>query len=176
MSKRTETELKVGDAPAAPAAPSVLSAAKISSLSVHSMPTYDLRQELVRRNCLDIPEDDINHNSLLQRLIVELVKDESNEVQKRTADVLEKAQVDRDVAKELREQKKAEALARSKARQADAQYFATKQAANVRPEKTITVAAEEGVEKEHEEDDSTAIADPFRVNAGKSRAKISGFF
>jgi hypothetical protein len=136
------------------------------------MSTYDLRQELVRRNCLDIPDDDINHNSMLQRLIVELVKDESNEVQQHTTVLLEKAQVDRDAAKELREQKKAEALARSKARQADAQYFAAKQVANVRPDKASTVVAEA---EEQEGDDVPVSDDPFRVNKGKTRSKISGF-
>ena len=168
-----------GSASAAPAAVVELPT-KITSQGVHKMSTYELRQELVRRNCLDIPDDEINHNTMLKRLIVELVKDESMIVEQHTLDVVHKAQEERDIAKALRELKKAEALARSKARQADANYFATKKDANVKPVvtqiETPTVVDEEEEDVEIDNNSKNDIDDPFRTYKNNGRAKIAGFF
>lgn len=48
----------------------------ISTRNVDRLTTFELRQELVRRGALDIEDSKVNHRSLLQRLVVELVKDE----------------------------------------------------------------------------------------------------
>lgn len=39
------------------------------------------RQELLRRNCLDIPDEQVNHRSMLARLMKELVEDEAKETE-----------------------------------------------------------------------------------------------
>ena len=48
----------------------------ITTSTVGKLTTYELRQELLHRNALDIEESRINHRSMLERLIVELVKEE----------------------------------------------------------------------------------------------------
>ena len=51
--------------------------ATITSENISKLTTYELRQELVRRDCLDLDEESINHNSMMKRLMEELVKDEA---------------------------------------------------------------------------------------------------
>ena len=48
----------------------------IDTSTVGQLTTYELRQELLRRDALDIEESRINHRTMLERLIVELVKEE----------------------------------------------------------------------------------------------------
>ena len=47
--------------------------------NVGKLTTFELRQELVKRNCLDIPEENINHRTMLQRL-VQVLLDEENKI------------------------------------------------------------------------------------------------
>ena len=150
----------------------------LHSSSVHKMSTYDLRQELERRKCMDIPDGQINHNSLLKRLIAELVKDEAKIVDEHTSEVVDKAQAARDEAKALREQRKREALERSQARQADPNYFKQRQENNEESEKRKTeqaTAANASTNVEEEEEEEEANLDPFRSYKTKSRAKVAGF-
>ena len=150
------------------------SATKITTKNVHTLSTYDLRQELVRRKCLDLSEDNINHNSMLQRLITELVLDESKAVEQRTQQVVDIADAERNAAKALRDARKAEALARSKARQADPNYFEARLSANVKPTIPIT-SADSTIEDSAVFDQEPEPLDPFRVSKNKGRAKIAGF-
>jgi len=138
------------------------------------MSTYDLRQELVRRNCLDFPHAEINHNSMLRRLIQALVIEEANAIEAHTAAAVDKAQEERDAAKALREQRKAEALAKSKERQADPNYFRTRQEQNKAKEVTVETS-DAAKEEEPTEDEEANNDDPFRTYKSKGRAKISGF-
>ena len=71
----------------------------------------------------------------------------------------------------MREQKKAEALARSKARQADPAYFQKIQNTNLKPEKP---KMEEGTgkEEEEEEEEDEEEDDPFRTYKSTGRSKI----
>ena len=78
-------------------------ASTLTSSNVHQLSTYELRQELVRRDCLDIPEAAINHNTMLQRLIQALVVEEANATEAHTAAVVDKAQEERDAGKAVRE-------------------------------------------------------------------------
>ena len=48
----------------------------ITSRNAGTLSTYELRQELIRRNALDIEESKINHRNMLERLMVELVREE----------------------------------------------------------------------------------------------------
>lgn len=48
---------------------------EISSRTVSKLTTFELRQELVKRNALDIPEGSINYKTMLARLMTELVKE-----------------------------------------------------------------------------------------------------
>jgi hypothetical protein len=148
--------------------------ATLTSSNVHRMSTYELRQELVRRNCLDIPEAEINHNTMLQRLIQVLVIEEANATEAHTVAVVDKAQEERDAAKAVREQRKAEALERSKARQADPNYFRNRQEASNKAKETPQVSAAV-VEEETADEDEDVDYDPFRAYKSKGRAKIAGF-
>jgi hypothetical protein len=160
--------------------PVIAKSVPINTKNVHKLTTYELRQELVRRNKLDIPDDKINHNSMLQRLIQELVIDEANFAKERADVVVDKAQEERDAAKALREQRKAEALARSKARQSDPNYFKKREESNVEAVKVQQVKATELKEMnpdeiEVDEEPDEVDDDPFRTVKTKGRSKIAGF-
>lgn len=103
-------------------APKVITSDNISTLT-----TYELRQELNRRNAMDIPEKKINYKSLLQRLLVEVLKDEAAAVKEKEDNRLAQEEAARKEALRLREIKKQEAIERSKQRQAaNPAYFAEK--------------------------------------------------
>jgi len=167
------SEITRGGKVEAAAAAASSTTSTITTKNVHQISTYDLRQELVRRNCLDIPDAQINHNSMLQRLIQALIIEEANATEVHTAAVVDKAQEERDAAKALREQRKAEALARSKERQADPDYFRTRQEQN--KVKEVAVEPSAAAEEEEPAEDGTNSDDPFRTYKSKSRAKIAGF-
>lgn len=61
---------------------------------------------------MDIPEDKINFKSLLQRLMVEFVKDEEKRNEERRIEIERKQKEERDRQKEEREKRKQEALER----------------------------------------------------------------
>ena len=48
----------------------------LNTSNVGKLTTYQLRQELIKRDALDIEESRINHRTMLERLIRELVKEE----------------------------------------------------------------------------------------------------
>jgi hypothetical protein len=151
----------------------------LSTRNVSKLTTFALRQELVHRDCLDIPEEKINHNSMLQRLIEDLVKQEAKVAEDRTSVAVDTAQQERDAAKALREQRKQEAIERSKARQAQKEYFETKKEANdTVAEKIADKAGEKDGEEEGEEGETLEepeTVDPFRTYkpSGRSRVHVS---
>jgi len=139
----------------------------ITSENVSKLTTFELRQELVRRECLDLDEDKINHNSMLKRLMEELVKDEARVTEERTSAAVDAAQQERDAAKALRDKKKQEAIERSKARQSQKDYFKAKKDANVEPVKEeVPDSGASGEDEEEEEIDGKEI-DPFRIGPSK---------
>ena len=149
---------------------------QLSTRNVSKLTTFALRQELVRREALDIPDDQINHNSLLKRLIEELVKDEAKMTEERTETAVDVAQQERDAAKVLREQRKKEAMERSKARQAQRGYFDEKQTANETGQKNLDDKSN-GVESEEADADEKDAEkpdddDPFRSYKPSGRSKI----
>ena len=115
---------------------------------------------------------------MLQRLMVELVKDE----EKKDAVKIEAAAVAaneaRDAAKAERERKKAEALERSKQRQSNPEYFAQKGIANTEgaaiKAKRLEESASIPVETVDEEPPVEEVKDddPFRSYTSKSKNKI----
>ena len=151
---------------------------KLGTRNVSKLSTYALRQELVRREKLDIPEEEINHNNMLKRLIEELVKDEAKVTEERTECAVDAAQQERDAAKALREKKKQEAIDRSKARQARKGYFSEKSCANESgqkelDEKSKAAAVSDGAEEgEGEKDLEEPENDPFRSYKPSGRSKI----
>jgi hypothetical protein len=89
---------------------------------------FELRQELVRRGAFDINPDHANYQSMLQRLIVELVNEEEHAQMERAKVVNDERQRERDAAKRERELRKAEAQERSRLRrEQDPAYFARRQ-------------------------------------------------
>ncbi len=87
------------------------------------------RQELVRRNAFDIDEKTCNYKTMLQRLMIELVKEEEELAKQRVLTKEEEYIRSREQAKAEREKKKQEALLRSQARQqSDPNYFANRKA------------------------------------------------
>lgn len=61
---------------------------------------------------MDIPENNINFKTLLQRLMVEFVKDEEKKNEERRIEIECKQKEERDRLKEEREKRKQEALER----------------------------------------------------------------
>ena len=155
---------------------------EVNLTNVSKLTTFQLRQQLVKRGSLDIEESKINHNSMLQRLIKDLIEEEANEVQHHTAVLEDSAQVARDAAKALREEKKREAMERSKQRQSDPAYFERIRELNKKPEVDTETAGARGAALsegddtgEAEEVDCNAKEaedDPFRSYHSKSRSKI----
>eukprot|EP01031_Cornospumella_fuschlensis_P032231 gene32231-38984_t len=138
---------------------------------------YELRQELVKRGAFDLEEDKVNFRSLLQRLMVELVKDEEKLAAEKFAAQEALALAKREEAKKERERKKAEALERSKQRQANPEYLEVRKQANAELEQRskVHVVAEEAAaeeEKEEEEERDNTPVDPFRIVNTKTRNKI----
>lgn len=111
------------------------------------------------------------HRSLLQRLLVELVKDTVVEDSKRSTDVVDKANSARDLAKSVREEKKREAVERSKRRQADPEYFERILTQNTMSVQSTTGPVQDDTSQKEIEQDcdeidndqhKDSIFDPFR--------------
>lgn len=120
---------------------------------------------------MDIDEDKINHNSMLKRLVEELFKDEAKVTAERTAVAVNTAQHQRDSAKAIREKKKQEAIERSKARQAQKDYFDAKKEANAEPQMTL-VGEEPITAEDSEEEGKEDEIDPFRIGKPGRGPKI----
>ncbi len=154
-----------------------MSERQLTTQNVSSLTTYELRQELVRRNKLDIPEGQINHRSMLQRLIVELVAEEDIKVAEITSKAVETSKSQMEAAKALREQKKLEAIERSKQRQAEnPAYFQHRKELNElkKTEKIEEIVSSDSKENELDDDSGDNDAeddDPFRTTS-KHRSKI----
>ena len=155
----------------------------INTSTVGHLTTYELRQELLRRNALDIEESRINHRTMLERLIIELVKEEkrkrkslrsarnfSANFSETEAEFVEaqatKLIADKAEAKRIRELKKLEALERSKARQANSEYFAKIVEDNRPPAPKIVETEHSDVTTPHDppevETENEENFDPFR--------------
>lgn len=142
--------------------------------NVHLLTTYELRQELVRRMAFDFKDEDtVNHRSMLERLIKELVKDEEKKTNDKVVALEDERRAARELAKKQREDKKREALDKSKARQSDPEYFKKIAELNVKPIPTESLEVVEQVDTEDSSENSnqTATNDPFRIDA-KRRSKI----
>ena len=154
-----------------------MSERQLTTQNVSSLTTYELRQELVRRNKLDIPEGKINHRSMLQRLIVDLVAEEEIKVAEITAKAVETSKSQMEVAKALREQKKLEAIERSKQRQAEnPAYFQHRKELNEfdKSKKIEEIVRSDSKENEIDDDNADNEADngdPFRTTS-THRSKI----
>lgn len=150
--------------------------APLSSRNVSRLTTYELRQELVRRDKLDIPDDRINHRTMLQRLMQLLLEDEKEAAStKETEEEMTRMEKINN-AKAERERKKQEAIERSKARQQDPSYFDKKVESNVAPEKINLEGLEElnseSNEGNGEDGDDSNDSDPFSLNKKATRGKI----
>ena len=99
----------------------------LTSHNCGTLTTFQIRQELVARGALDIPDKEINHRSMLRRLVAELVKQEQVAFEQATDTEGVKRDAEMAARKAERDAKKEEAVARSKARQADKEYFKKKQ-------------------------------------------------
>ena len=104
--------------------------------NVGKLTTFELRQELVKRNCLDIPEENINHRTMLQRLVQVLLDEENKIANQKTSSIEAEKMAALNAAKLAREQKKLEAIERSKLRQNNPTYFKELAEKNVAPKKT----------------------------------------
>lgn len=132
---------------------------RVSLENVHLLSTYELRQEVDRRGILEDVGPSVHYDTLLQAVVRALMK-EKREVEKTVACSVPQDSEEEPLADKLkreRERRKQEALERSRARQADKGYFASKQAANKLPAK-----AEEALDAsspgEEEEEDTPAVS------------------
>ncbi|CAE7821321.1 unnamed protein product, partial [Symbiodinium microadriaticum] len=126
-------------------------------------------QELNRRNAFDFTDEDtVNYRTMLKRLMVELVKDEEIAAAEKVKVIEEKMETDMEKSKRIREEKKREALERSRQRQADPNYFKQRAEANVIPEKVAEPVAVD--EHDDEEDEvETSSSNPFETYRPKGR-------
>lgn len=156
--------------------PTYKSAKAVNTANVSTLTTYELRQELELRGAMDLADGTINHKSLLQRLVQELVKFETQAASQKVETDAIKVRETFDAEKKLREQRKAEALERSRLRQADPDYFSKRTEMNKEGKETLDSKKSEpvtpiGENDESEENDDEDDTDPFRT-AKKSRSKI----
>jgi len=120
--------------------PTAGSSTNLDLRSVHSLTTYDLRQELVRRG-LDVEKEldgHVNYDTMLKKMVQLLIEeadrqangpaDTSTEDRERSR--LEEAAKVQEELQRKKEQRKKEAIERSLKRQADRQYFRAKEEAN----------------------------------------------
>ena len=106
--------------------------------------------------------------------MVELVKEEDLSVAEREQKIIDDRTKEIEAAKALREQKKQEAIARSKARQADPNYFASRAAANEAKIKADEEAkAKMGELEEYNPVQEVSEDDPFKTVQSKNRSKIA---
>ena len=138
----------------------------ITTENISKLTTYELRQELLRRGQFDFKDENlVNYKSLLKRLMVEVVKDEQNALAAKEEARLSSIQAEKLEAKRLREARKAEAIARSQARQAEkgADYFANKARLNdeakiaLAVKKADSINGPEGVEVVGENDEVSSL-------------------
>lgn len=140
--------------------------------NVSKLSTYELRQQLVLRSALDIPEEKINHKTMLLRLIQILLEDEQRAADEKTA-VLEAEMLKKNAAlKELRDAKKMEAIERSKQRQQKSEYFESKSELNVPPEKIDLSYLEDFETNNGENPDVNGDPSDPLCSFGKIRSKI----
>jgi len=158
--------------------PNYKSAKAVTTGNAHTLTTYELRQELELRGKMDLAVGAINHKSLLQRLVQELVAQESQAAQSKVDSDAARIHEQCEAGKAQREQRKAEALERSRQRQADPSYFAKRAEANVAGKEELDAKKAGGgadstddKEEEEEEEDVTAD-DPFRTTKAKGKNKI----
>lgn len=120
-----------------------------------------------------MPEERINHRNMLERLIREIVHEESVREQERVNATMTEAALKAQEAKRIRDQRKLEAMERSRLRQLDPNYFQTKASANVEA-KTVNpeIAPSSDDAAEIVEDVSCQEeVDPFRLQK-TSRNKL----
>jgi hypothetical protein len=129
---------------------------------------YCYRQELVKRNALDLPEERINHRNMLERLMKEIVTEESIRAQA-LADAATKDNLLKiEEAKKIREQRKLEALERSRQRQLNPEYFQQKASMNEEaklpkpPTSASDIAEVENHDSEEDAFEQEVDNDPFR--------------
>ena len=150
--------------------------ASINLQNVSKLSTFELRQELVRRNILDIEESQINYKSMLQRLVKELTKEETELMEANLALKSINLKASLDEAKILREQKKQEAIERSRQRTQNSNYFTSKAELNkARIINEDKIKRDEDFEKdvqifeEGDVDIPDLNFDPFRTKKGRSK-------
>eukprot|EP01084_Bolivina_argentea_P062627 114526_1 len=101
--------------------------------NVHSLSTYELRQEVEKRVALEGVDSPINHTNLMKK-VVSVLFEEKLEHERMLEVKLEKARMEKcDGLKLERERRKQEMVERSKARKESEGYFENKKKANVAP-------------------------------------------
>jgi hypothetical protein len=138
--------------------------------NVGKLTTFELRQELVKRNCLDIPEENINHRTMLQRLVQVLLDEENKISNEKSSSIESEKMAASNAAKLVREQKKLEAIERSKLRQNNPTYFKELAEKNVAPKKSELEDLEE-FNLSNDVINSSDELDPFQSNF-KPKSKI----
>jgi hypothetical protein len=130
------------------------SSAKVITLeNASACSPYELRQELLRRNAFDIDPETANYRTMLQRLMIELVKEDEAKQQERLKQKELEAAEAREKAKQEREARKAEALERSRQRrEADPEYFQRRQQTQSKDLLNVTGAGTESGQQEVKRD------------------------
>lgn len=114
---------------------------------------------------------------MLQRLMVELVKDEEVIATEKARQQTQQLETEIEKSKRIREEKKREALERSKQRQSDPNYFAQRVEANSQANqpKSTPVEKDQSSGEDHQEEDEedeVIVSGPFDSYPKKGRSKI----
>ncbi len=109
--------------------------------NVHSLSTYELRQEVEKRGVLKGVDSPINHTNLMKKM-VSVLFEEKLECERVLEVKLENARMEKcDGLKLERERRKQEMVERSKARKESEGYFENKKEANVAPPSRAAIEA-----------------------------------
>jgi hypothetical protein len=106
--------------------------------------------------------------------MVELVKDEEAVATEKARQQTEQLETEIEKSKRIREEKKREALERSKQRQSDPNYFAQRVEANSQANQPKPTVIENGdpTEEDSPEEEEVTASNPFDSYSKKGRSKI----
>lgn len=144
-------------------------AIEVSTRTVSQLTTYQLRQELVKRNALDIHEENINYKSMLARLIKELVIEEQIKTDEKVSFITKTNEEVKEQEKKRREDLKRDAIERSKKRQSNPDYFLQKKQELATEQETLS--GEENNNSSEENKTTTTTDDIFR-STPMGRSKV----
>ncbi len=140
--------------------------------NVHTLSTYELRQEVEKRGVLEGVESPVNHTNLVKK-VIEILFEEKLKREKVLEVELEKARMEKcDGLKIERERRKQEMVERSKARKESEGYFENKKKANVAPPSCSAIEACSSIDENLCGEDVDVSSGRFASTTKQRRFKV----